>query len=215
MRGFADIGKVYDATSLREHLREVDLSWAKGVTIHHTAFPNLAMRPKGFTVQHMHNIEFGYKRKGWGAGPHLFIDEDQAFGMTPFGMPGIHAVSFNRTHVGVELLGDYDDHHEVMSARGKAVIAMGVQCVAAICDSQGWDSSNINFHRDDPKTSKTCPGAHFPAAAFKQQVGAALEGRTDEPQEQEVSHLREELTARLANIQWQMDQIKRAIANLD
>ena len=212
MNGFADIGQVYDLAGLKEHLRGVDLSWAKGVTIHHTAFPDLAMRPKGFTVQHMRNIRHGYVHdNGWDRGPHLFIDEDQAFGFTPLGMPGIHASSFNQTHVGVELLGDFDDHYEVNSARGRQVIANGARMVAAVCASQGWDESSVNLHRNDPKTSKTCPGSHFPTAQFIARVKADLEPRTEDESTQPADNLTAALKERIAHMEWQLNQMKKLL----
>lgn len=206
--GFASIGEVHDLEGLKEHLRGVDLSWASGVTIHHTAYPNLAMRPKGFTVQHMRNIAHGYKARGWSSGPHLFIDEDEAFGMTPLGRPGTHAISFNSTHVGVELLGDFDDHYETSSARGRQVIANGARMVAAVCASQGWDESSVNLHRNDPKTKKSCPGSHFPAAEFKARVASQLEERVEtEAPAPDSTALRE----RIAHIEWQLAQMKKLL----
>lgn len=214
MNGFEDIGQVYDVESLTEHLRGVDLSWADGVTIHHTAYPNLAMRPKGFTVQLIRNAAYGYKHnRGFSSGPHLFVDEDQAFGMCPLGRPGVHAASFNKSHVGVELLGDFDDHMEVNSARGRQVIANGARIVAAVCASQGWDESSVNLHRNDPKTKKTCPGAHFPVAIFKSRVASELESRG------EVSggwkavdkQLHNKLAERIEHMEWQLAQMKKML----
>jgi len=207
--GFADIGKVYDVESLREELTGVDLGWAQGVTIHHTAYPNLDMRPKGFTVQLIRNAAWGYKNdRGFSAGPHLFVDEDQAFGMCPLGRPGVHAKSFNQTHIGVELLGDYDSNYEVNSARGRQVVANGARIVAAICVSQNWDESSVNMHRNDPKTSKTCPGAHFPWTDFKQRVASELEDReeiTRDPVDSEA------VRERIAHIEWQLAQMKQLL----
>ena len=206
--GFADIGKVYDVESLREELAGVDLSWAEGVTVHHTAFPNLDMRPKGFTVQHMRNAAWGYQHdRGWSSGPHLFVDEDQAFGMCPLGRPGVHARSFNQSHIGVELLGDYDSNYEVNSVRGRQVISNGSRIIATICDSQNWDESSVNMHRNDPKTRKTCPGAHFPWLDFKQRVASYLEDRGETTEPVDNRALRE----RIAHIEWQLAQMKQLL----
>ena len=75
--------------------------------MHHTAAPSLAQRPRGLTIQHIRNIQNYYQSQlGWSSGPHLFIDDDQIFGMSSLERRGIHAVSFNRTHIGIEVLGN-------------------------------------------------------------------------------------------------------------
>jgi len=56
----------------------------------------------------------------WSAGPHLFIDEDEIYGMCDLRKKGVHAVSFNKTAIGIEVLGDYD---------GKTLKAAGVWLV--------------------------------------------------------------------------------------
>lgn len=166
---FSEVDKVYDRVSFRKRLREVDLSWATGgVTVHHTAAPSLAQRPKGFTIQHMRNIQSFYEKElGWSRGPHLFTDEDQIFGMSPLSERGIHAVSFNKTHIGVEALGNYDSE-DPKTGRGLQVWETTACCVAQILAAKGMEpsTSTINFHRDDPKTKKTCPGTQVDKAWF-------------------------------------------------
>jgi hypothetical protein len=97
---------------------EKKTDWATSVTIHHTAAPSLAQRPQGFTIQHIINMASFYQRQkssggnGWPTGPHLFIDDDQIFGMCDFAVKGIHAVSFNTSSIGIEVLGFYDKNIE-------------------------------------------------------------------------------------------------------
>ena len=90
--GFKNVGRVWTPASLAEYLetRKVP-GWVKSITLHHTAAPSLAQRPNGFTIQHIRNIEDYYRRPksqggagGWSSGPHLFIDEDEVFGMCDF-----------------------------------------------------------------------------------------------------------------------------------
>lgn len=157
---FANVGKVWTPESFREYLKGLKRpSYAKSVTIHHTGAPSLAQRPKGFLAQHILNIESYYKSLGWSRGPHLFIDEDQIFGMTPLTVPGIHAVSFNRTSIGIEVLGDYDSE-DPLSGRGLSCMKTAAACAKALFE---WldipiNETTLKFHRDDPKTRKTCPG---------------------------------------------------------
>lgn len=127
------------------------MSWAKGITLHHTAAPSLASRPGGLSPQHILNIQDYYQHKlGWSTGPHLFVDDHGVYCLTPLRERGTHAKSFNATHIGIEVLGDYDteDPH---TGRGLACWQHAARIVYAI-------GLRYNFHRDDPKTDKTCPG---------------------------------------------------------
>ena len=157
---YANVGRVWTVESFREYLKGIKRpSYAKSVTIHHTGAPTLAQRPKGFLAQHILNIQSYYKSLGWSRGPHLFIDEDQIFGMTPLTVPGIHAVSFNRSSIGIEVLGDYDSE-DPLTGRGLACMKNTAACAKALFE---WldipiNETTLKFHRDDPKTSKTCPG---------------------------------------------------------
>jgi N-acetylmuramoyl-L-alanine amidase len=151
---------VWSLESFDAYLESVEKpSWCKGVCLHHTAAPSLSTRPQGLLSQHMRNIESFYKSKGWRAGPHFFIDENEIFGMTPPDVRGIHAVSFNRSTIGIEVLGDFDNEsHD--KGRGLDCWKLTAAVTAKILN---WlniepNSSTVLFHRDDPKTSKTCPG---------------------------------------------------------
>jgi hypothetical protein len=79
--------------------------------------------------------------------------------MTPLNVPGIHAVSFNRSSIGIEILGDYD-REDPLSGRGLTAMQTGAAATKALFE---WldlpiNETTLKFHRDDPKTSKTCPG---------------------------------------------------------
>jgi hypothetical protein len=165
--GFENVGKVWTPASLAEYLTtRTAPSWVDSITLHHTAAPSLAQRPKGFTIQHIRNIQDFYKRPkseggagGWSAGPHVFIDEDEIFGMSDFRFPGVHAVSFNSRSLGIEVLGDYDIE-DPRIGRGQAC---WVNAAATVRVLLNWlnlkkSKSTILFHRDDPKTAKSCPG---------------------------------------------------------
>lgn len=158
---YANVGKVWSSSSFGEYIRSVKKpSWVKAVTLHHCAAPSLAQRPTGLTVQHIINIKSFYSNNlGWNRGPHFFIDEDQIFGMTPPTVPGIHAVSFNSSSIGIEVLGNYDVE-DPLSGRGLECWKLTAKCTADLLDWIGVEanSQTVHFHRDDPKTSKTCPG---------------------------------------------------------
>lgn len=119
--GFENTGRVWTVASLASYLAELRKpDWCDSVTLHHTGAPSLAQRPNGFTAQHLRNIEHYYRvTKGWSSAPHLFVDEDQLWGMCDFRKKGVHAVSFNSRSIGIEVLGEYDTENP-LSGRGAA-----------------------------------------------------------------------------------------------
>jgi N-acetylmuramoyl-L-alanine amidase CwlA len=158
--------------ALKLHIKNNRPSWARGITIHHTGIPNLGQRPNGFSPQHITNLKSFYKGLGWSGMPHFFVDDQEGPGVVsmapdqPLSRRGIHAVSFNRSHIGIEMLGNYDVESATVGRGAKILKATQALC-AAICLEMGWNPETaINFHRDDPKTSKTCPGRNVDKRAF-------------------------------------------------
>lgn len=135
------------------------MSWVKGVTFHHTAAPRLATRPEGLRST-LKNVRHYYEKiKGWRAGPHLFADDIEIHGLTPLHEKGTHAKSFNRSHIGIEVLGAYDlGEEDPTSGRGLQAWRNAARAAAIILDELGLSLDKFNFHRDDQRTDKTCPG---------------------------------------------------------
>ena len=174
---YANTGKSWNRAELRAYLATLARpKWAKGVTCHHTATPDLAMRPNGWSKQLMKNVEYGYTHeRGWDRGPHFFPDDSRVWGLTPPDEQGIHAAAFNRTHIGIEVLGDYDGRDDAKTGRGLACWQTAFWTIAEILRWLGLPASadTINFHRDDPKTNKTCPGKSITRGAVLSGVRAA------------------------------------------
>lgn len=128
-----------------------------GLTFHHTASPNLQQRPNGLTDQHMVNIKNYYSGNlNWSSGPHFFVDDHRLMLMTPINERGIHAKSFNRNRLGLEVLGDYDYESPKY---GRGLVAWDNAALTyKLLKNQFVQINDFNFHRNDPKTSKTCPG---------------------------------------------------------
>jgi hypothetical protein len=168
------IGKQFSVEEFEEYLKTLDFSGWKPelIVVHHCAAPNLAQRPKGFIYQHILNLQDFYEGKGWSAGPHLFTDDNSAWVFSPLTARGVHAVSFNRNGIGIEMLGDYDSE-DPKSGRGLAVVTITAKVVKLLMRKIGKDASCIRFHRDDPKTSKTCPGTKITKEWFLEQVAKA------------------------------------------
>lgn len=155
------IGKPFSPGEFDAYFRS--LAWVgkfkpELIVIHHTASPSLAMRPKGWTDVHMQNLKSYYGTDlGWSAGPHIFIDEDQAWVFSPLTERGVHAVSFNRNGIGIEMLGNFDSE-DPWSGRGLQVLRTTAHVVRSLMAVLKLDKNAIRFHREDPKTAKTCPG---------------------------------------------------------
>lgn len=160
--GFENVGTTWTPGELSGHLATVDRpGWCDSITLHHTGFPNLGMRPNGLTTQHIENIKHGYVNdKKWSTGPHLFIDDTRCLGMCAFGQTGIHAVAFNRRSIGIEVLGNYNEE-DPRSGRGAACWGVAFEAAANILAWLGVEPSvsTVFFHRDDPDTDKQCPGS--------------------------------------------------------
>lgn len=155
-------------------LRDDAMSWRPtGVTIHHTAAPSLAQRPAGFETQHMRNLRSWYLSLGWSRGPHLFVDDHRIWVFSPLTARGTHAVSFNATHFGIEMLGDYD-REDPTTGRGARVLDLSRRATAALCRRFGIPAGRINGHREDPQSSKTCPGRRVDLNPFRAAVVALL-----------------------------------------
>lgn len=203
---FSAVGQVFDLPGFREHLAGLHLAWAKGVCIHHTASPNLEQRPKGWTIQHMRNLAHYYGQElGWSSGPHLFTDEDQIFGLTPLTERGTHAKSFNGTHIGIEALGNYD-RESPTEGRGDQVWTTTIEATAAILTRLGLEATDdtVKFHRDDPKTSKTCPGTRVDKQRILDRIRLAMQSGS--PPAPSID--RAALEERLGHIEWQLKQIR-------
>lgn len=63
----------------------------------------------------MESMGEAYEQRGWDSGPHLFLAAltpgpftDGVWAGTPLAVPGTHAGDCNPSHIGVEVIGDYD-----------------------------------------------------------------------------------------------------------
>ncbi|HET8705963.1 MAG TPA: peptidoglycan recognition family protein [Pseudomonadales bacterium] len=159
--GYENVGRVWTLNSFKDYLASQPRpDWCRAITLHHTSTPSLAQRPKGMQVKHIESLRDFYKNeKGWSAGPHLFIDEDEIFGMCDLNKKGVHAVSFNSIAIGIEVLGDYDNE-DPLSGRGLQCWNNAAQTVKALLAWLNLPASEdtVLFHRDDPSTKKSCPG---------------------------------------------------------
>ena len=150
-------------------------SWSPtGITMHHTAWPNLDAPDNwenGWTAQLLKNARSGYINDvGFTHGPHIFSDHNKIWVFNPLSIRGTHASSFNYNRYGIEMLLDGEDKDQVNSEKGKKSIVMGQTAAAILMKDGGISTGKLNFHRHDPKTSKTCPGSLINFEEFESAV---------------------------------------------
>jgi N-acetylmuramoyl-L-alanine amidase CwlA len=171
------VGKAVSPEEFRQHVD--GLSWGAWrpafITLHNTAIPSLAQRPHGFTEQHIRNLEGFYRGKGWSAGPHLFIDDKQIWLFTPLTTPGVHSPSWNRTAIGIEMLGDYAKE-SFSAGRGLLVRRNTVAAMAALSKKLGFKPDGWKFHVQDTASDHDCPGklARDCRADLVKEIAAAM-----------------------------------------
>ena len=175
------VGRRFKNTEFIQYVKWVQeneqYTWnPKGITMHHTGFPDLSIRPNGFTEQHMHNIRHGYiKDLNWKHGPHIFTDDHGIWVFNPLSIRGVHATSYNSTRYGIEMLGNFDSSEDFAHARGAASRSHGKFAAAVLMKYAGISTAKLNFHRHDRETSKTCPGKHVDFSGFEEEVLAMVE----------------------------------------
>jgi len=171
------------------------------VTMHHTGAPDLKTwqgwqtRKDSVTDEAwLRNLADYYGREmGWSAGPHFFFTPQHFCVLSPPDRRGVHAVSFNAVSWAVECVGDFD-----RSPLEGALRAWYVEGLAALHIASGLQLSpfekgvrGLHFHRDDPKTTKTCPGKTIVKSTLIAEVERKIIAMTqgDHPEERVVMRL--------------------------
>jgi hypothetical protein len=148
--------------------------WGQYPVLHHTAAPSLAQRPNGLTDQHLQNLLDYYQNQlGWSGAPHLFVDdrEDGIIVFQRLDRRGVHAKSFNASGWGIEMLGDYDSEDSA-TGRGAKVLENACHATEALLGICNLPVSGFKLHREDPQTSKTCPGNKVKRSMIEIQIRA-------------------------------------------
>lgn len=118
------------------------------LVVHHTYIPTKVQ----WNGQHSINgLRSYYERKGWRAGPHLFVAEDGIWLFSPMNKMGIHAGAGNWRSIGIEVVGNYDT--KKWSGKTKEN-ALGV--IRILMKKLGLKDEQIRFHREF--SHKSCPG---------------------------------------------------------
>lgn len=167
------VGKCFPAAKdFMDYLDDIRFgAWRpRYVTMHHTGGPSLATwrtyahgtRKVPITdAKWMQNLAGYYGNElGWSAGPHFFFTPDNFCVLSLPEKRGVHAVSFNANSWGVECVGNFDIEAFTPDLANR--YAEGLACLHLALGispaSYLYNQGGLHFHRDDPKTSKTCPG---------------------------------------------------------
>ena len=125
---------------------------------------------------HLEPGKFYRDEQHWSAGPHLFIDDKQIWVFTPLTVSGVHSPSWNKTALGIEMLGDYDKE-AFNSGRGLQVQKNAVAAIATLSAVLGFNPETMKLHREDPLTTHACPGRNVNKTVFIQAVKDLMAAR--------------------------------------
>ena len=147
-------------------------TWISGVTVHQTWRPTRAQWAGHRTMVGLGNF---YERKGWSAGPHLFLAAltsgpftDGIWAGTPLADPGVHAGTCNADHIGVEVVGDYD------AEPWPAAVSDLVYDVLTLFVRWGnIPISRVHGHREC-LPNKSCPGTKIDMDQVRRQLAARM-----------------------------------------
>lgn len=185
------VGKCFPtAAEFLDYLDDIKFgAWRpRFVTMHHTGGPNLktwqGWQTRANPVsdeQWMKNLAGYYGSSPanggpaggpWSAGPHFFFTPKHFCVLSLPDRRGVHAVSFNAMSWGVECVGDFDA--EPFTPELAKRYAEGLACLHLAAslepDPYKFAVSGLHFHRDDPKTTKTCPGRKVDKLAMVQMI---------------------------------------------
>jgi hypothetical protein len=155
------VGIGFTVADFKQYLDTLQLKgWKPSFfVLHNTTIPSLQGLPNGFSESGIVNlINFYTKVQGWKGAPHLIIDDKKIWVMNALIKPGIHSPSWNKSSLGIVMLGDYDTE-ELNTGRGKEVLENTIAAIAFLEKKFGINPDSIKFHKEDPKTTHSnCPG---------------------------------------------------------
>jgi hypothetical protein len=187
MAPIKNIGKVFPTTQgFLSYLDSIQFSgWKPAyVVAHHTGAPTMknwlgwqSRKSPISDEQWLKNLAAYYGNNlGWSSGPQFFFTPKNFCVLSPPDRRGIHAASFNSNSWGVEMVGNFDIETWGGDFREKYID--GLACLHMSLglspDPYVFKRSGLHFHRDDPLTSKTCPGVHINKSVMISEIKAAM-----------------------------------------
>lgn len=147
----------------------------QGITLHNTGAPTLAQWVESGPLheQRIVNLRHYYEGMGWHAGPAAFVSRTHITEFSGFLEPGVHSTCFNRTHIGIEMAGDFSTE-AFDSGDGALVRDTAVFTLATLYHALGLDPRGLTFHRECVHDHHDCPGKHVDKADVVARVLAAM-----------------------------------------
>lgn len=170
-------GSLYESvTEFEQYLATVkdDVKrWAAGVTIHHTYRPTVAQWMQNSGAANLRGLVRTWRdTNGWSTGPNMVIAPEGIYLASGILAPGIHATICNHDHIGIEIVGDYNE-----SYWREPILSFVFGAVGALADTIGLSNDDIivnkrvNGHREC-LSPKTCPGSAIDLNRFRQELVA-------------------------------------------
>lgn len=164
------------------------LTWSAwkplGIVLHNTASPTLAQWAESGPAHEarIRNLKNYYQNeRRWHGGPHLFVSRDFINVFDGLLEPGTHSPSFNRTHLGLEMVGDFD-REPFNSGDGAKVRDNAVFAMAVLCLKHGFNpDKDIRLHKEDPLTDHACPGKFVAKSDIIARVKTEMLRQTGKP----------------------------------
>ena len=161
------VNRIFDPNAFRDYVKSIqpEMQWKPvGIVLHNTSVPNLKQWAEADWSAHLRDLQDYYSQTmNWHAGPHLFVAPEGICVFTPLIVPGVHSPSWNLTHFGVEMVGEYmPGNDDWNSGKGQDVQDNAMSALATLCEVFGFDSHSpdFHFHKEDPKTTHSdCPGS--------------------------------------------------------
>jgi N-acetylmuramoyl-L-alanine amidase-like protein len=159
--------------------RIASLKWTgwkpQGITLHNTGAPTLKQWVESGPShdQRILNLQRYYEGMGWHAGPHFFVSRSHVSGFSNPLQSGVHSTCFNRTHLGIEMAGNFSAE-PFDSGDGALVRDMAVFTLATLFHALGLDPHKLRFHRECVADHHACPGKNVSQSDMIGRVAAAM-----------------------------------------
>lgn len=185
--GWSDfVGRAFTRDTFATYL--ASLKWTtwkpKGCVVHNTAAPTLAQWAESGPnhLARIRNLKNYYQNeKHWHGAPHFFISRDWINVFDGLTEPGVHSPSFNPTHFGIEMVGNFD-REAFNSGDGLKVRDNTVFVLAQLCRRHNFNpDKDIKFHKEDPRTTHDCPGKFVHKGVLIQRVKAEIARQEGKP----------------------------------
>lgn len=179
-------GRAYSPEEFRARIN--GLTWNKGwvpdgITLHNTAAPTLAQWAETGPSHdaRIRNLQRYYEQeKGWHSGPHLFNSRDWINGFSNILRPGVHSRCYNKTRIGIEMVGDFAKE-PFDSGDGAKVRDISVFACAVLNLKHGWQPEGLVFHKDCHLDDHDCPGKLVVKSEFVRRVREKMQELQGKP----------------------------------